>query len=159
MTGPTNNPTGSSENAVAFRKAADYCAIQERCISEVQQKLRLWEVDKASADEIIKRLLEEGFINEHRYATSFARGKFRILHWGRIKIKIELIRKFVARDHISIALQEIDESDYLKCLQTLLEKKIITLGGDTPENRFKAMRFAAGKGFEPELIQQIINLK
>jgi regulatory protein len=41
-------------------------------------------------DEIIIHLIGSNFLNEERFACSFARGKHRIKQWGKIRITNEL---------------------------------------------------------------------
>ncbi|MBK7174031.1 MAG: RecX family transcriptional regulator [Bacteroidales bacterium] len=139
------------DEAVAFRKAADYCAAQDHCISEVKDKLKHWNVDHTHVGKILERLLSEGFIDEQRYAKAFARGKFRNLQWGRIKIRYELHSKGIPEQMIINALEEIEEESYTQCLIELAKKKIKTQGSSEP---LKVMRFLASKGFEPELIRK-----
>lgn len=156
MQGYTRKADEHNEEAIAFRKAADYCAAQEHSVSEVRLKLHAWGIDGNLAGKIIDQLLEEGFIDELRYAKAFARGKFRNLEWGKIKIRAELKYKKISAEHISSALDEIDPEEYSGCLKELLDKKLHSLGVISRENKFKAMRFALSKGFEPELINALL---
>jgi len=158
MPGPPEKTSGLSPDlAVNFRKAAGYCALQERCISEMRLKLQKWGIGREEGEKMIKRLQDEGFIDEQRFAIAFARGKFRNLHWGKIKIKAELQRRNIGNILIINAINELDEIEYQDTIVKLLGKKIRELKPDTPENRFKAMRFLAGKGFEPELIRKLMH--
>ncbi len=155
MPGSINRSAEQNEFALAFRKAADYCASQEHCTSEIRLKLKSWGFDR-NTEQIISRLLNESFIDELRYSKAFARGKFRNLRWGRIKIKAQLRIKGIDINYIAIALREIDELEYHDCLTALIKKKLHELGGTSVENNFKAMRFALSKGFEPGLIQEVM---
>lgn len=136
----------------AYRKAADFCAIQDRSASEIKLKLKSWTVDRSFTEKIINRLLEEGFIDEKRFAINFTSGKFRIKSWGKIKIAAALRQKSIPANLIREAISTIDNIEYFTCLETLLQKKIKQLGGTNSDNRQKAARFTASKGFEPELI-------
>ena len=71
----------------AMQKLKHYCAYQERCHSEVRDKLYRLSVWKKDHDEIIAALIEENYLDEERFAMAFAGGKFRMNQWGRIKIK------------------------------------------------------------------------
>lgn len=144
------------EESVIMRKAADYCSMQEHCCSEVEQKLRLWQTEEPMIAGIISRLLNEGFINEKRYASAFARGKFRNLQWGRVKIRFELRQKKIPATIINQALEDLGEEEYMQVLKEIVDKKLKSLGGRTRGNQLKAMRFAAGKGFEPDLIRKTL---
>ena len=99
----------------------------------------------------------ENYLNEERYATAFASGRFRIKKWGRIKIKYELQQHKVSSYNITKALKNIDETDYLKTLTTLAEKKWLSLKGEQYLNRqAKANSYLLQKGFEQDLISTAI---
>ena len=72
-----------------------YCAFQERCINDVEQKLKLWKVNQKHIEKIIDQLIKEDYLNEERFARSYAGGKFRINHWGKTRIIHELERRKV----------------------------------------------------------------
>jgi regulatory protein len=136
----------------AYRKAADYCAIQDRCISEIKLKFSSWGIDSSFTSGIISKLIEEGFIDEKRFAINYAGGKFRINGWGKLKIAAGLRARNIPATLIQQALSTFEIDEYINFLNKLLQKKLKQLGGDTPENRQKATFFAASRGFEPGLI-------
>src|ERR1041384_7614127 len=104
----------------AYQKLKHYCAYQERCHSEVKEKLYQLGIRKKDHDEIIAALIEENYLNEERFAISFAGGKFRMKQWGRLKIKQALKQRQVSEYCIKKALKEIDEKTYRKTLEKLL---------------------------------------
>ena len=61
----------------AKRKLEHYCAYQERCHKEVVSKLRELQMIPQAIDVILVHLLDHNFLNETRFAETFARGKFR----------------------------------------------------------------------------------
>jgi regulatory protein len=136
----------------AYRKAADYCAIQDRCISEMQLKLRYWNIDSSIYSKIISKLVDDGFLDEKRFAVNYAGGKFRIKGWGKLKIAASLRARSIPASLIQQALSNIESDEYIRFLGSLLRKKLKLLGGDTPLNRQKAAWFAASRGFESALI-------
>lgn len=136
----------------SYRKAADYCAIQDRCISEMRLKFISWNIDRSYTNAIISKLTDEGFIDEKRFALNYAGGKFRIKGWGRIKIAAGLRARNIPQQVIQHALSQINIEEYTSFLDKLLQKKLKQLGGDTHENRQKAAFFAASRGFEQGLI-------
>jgi regulatory protein len=73
-------------NKEALLKLEHFCAYQERCHSEVVSKLYSLKMTADEIDTIVVQLIESNFLNESRFACSFARGKHRIKHWGRIRI-------------------------------------------------------------------------
>ncbi len=140
----------------AYRKAADYCAVQDRCISELQLKLRYWNIDSSYYSDIIAKLTEENFLNEKRFAINYAGGKFRMNGWGNLKIAASLRARAIPAVLINQALSQISTEEYTLFLETLLEKKLKQLGGNTVQNRQKAAFFAASRGFEQGMIAAVL---
>ncbi|HET9057525.1 MAG TPA: regulatory protein RecX [Chitinophagaceae bacterium] len=144
----------------ALQKLRHYCAYQERCHAEVKEKLYSMGLHKQEVEESISQLIEEDYLNEERFALLFAGSKFRIKQWGRVKIKYELKQKKVSAYCIRKAIDILDEGEYLKTLKQLAIKKWKSIKG-AGVNYFvkmgKTKNYLLQKGFEPELIQQIIN--
>ena len=111
----------------ALQKLKHYCAYQERCHSEVKEKLYSLGIWKKDQDEIFATLIEENYLNEERFAIAYAGGKFRINQWGRVKIRLALKQKQVIEYCIKKALREIDEKTYRKTLEKLATKKYASL--------------------------------
>ena len=140
----------------ACRKAADYCVSQDRCISEMRLKLKLWDIDSDYTDKIITKLTDEGFLDEKRFAVNYAGGKFRINGWGKLKIAASLRARSIPTELIQHALSLIGNEEYNSFLEQLLKKKLNQLGGNTLQNRQKAAFFAASRGFEQGMIAAVL---
>jgi regulatory protein len=144
----------------ALQKLRHYCAYQERCHAEVKEKLYSFGLRKQMVEESMAQLIEEDYLNEERFAMQFAGGKFRMKQWGRIKIKHALKQKQVSTYCISKAMKEIDEADYEKTLHKLAKQKWDSVKG-VGVNGFvkmgKTTDYLMQKGFEPELIKQVLN--
>jgi regulatory protein len=144
---------------LAIPKLKQYCAYQERCHSEVKEKLAGYGVYGDDAALIISNLIEENYLNEERFAIHFAGGRFRVKQWGRVKIKYELKQKQVSEYCIKKALKSIGEDDYEATLQKLTEQKLKTLKGE--KNIFikkrKLQDFLLQRGFENELVRAMVN--
>ena len=106
-----------------LEKIKHFCAYQERCHSEVRSRLLEMKVYGAELEDFMVILIEENFLNEERFARAFARGKFSLKQWGRIKIKHELKARNITSTLIQMAKKEIEEADYERTLQQLPEKK------------------------------------
>lgn len=150
-------PCEPPDAAQAFRKAADYCALQERCKEEVRAKMKQWGVINNLINSTIERLVGEGFIDEQRYATAFARGKFRLFDWGKTRIAVELKKRRIPQALITNALNEIDDNEYWKTIESLIFKKTHSNNNPSREEIAKLMNYLAGKGFEPDLVGDVIN--
>ena len=142
----------------ALPKAKYYCAYQERCHSEVKEKLYGFGLNKKEVDELLSQLIEENYLSEERFAIHFAGGKFRMKHWGRVKIKYELRKKQVSDYCIKKALTSLDDDEYIRILQKLFDEKLRTLKSE--KNIFikkrKLQDHLLQKGFETDLVRGLI---
>jgi regulatory protein len=141
----------------AWAKIQHYCAYQERSHREVKEKLYTYGLYKNEVEELLARCISEGFLNEERFARSFAGGKFRVKKWGRLKIENELKQHGLSKNCIARGLKELNPDDYTKTLRTLLAKKIAA--SQAPDNyslKNKVARFAIGKGYESELVWSLL---
>ncbi|WP_079701484.1 regulatory protein RecX [Daejeonella lutea] len=139
-------------------KAESYCAYQERSQHEVRNKLYEWGLHERDVEEIISELIQSNFLNEERFALAYTLGKFRIKGWGKIKIKQALKLKKVPDKMIAKSLKSIDPDDYAARLKVLIDKKSETLHEkDHYKRRFLLSRYAASKGYEQDLIGDLLN--
>lgn len=137
----------------ATKKIERYCAYQERCHKEVVSKLKEMHMIPEAIDQIMAHLILENFLNEERFAKSFARGKFSIKKWGRNRILKELKLRNISKYNIQTALREIDEEDYQKTLDTLANKRVEQLTGKSiQEKRKKLADYLLYRGWENHLI-------
>ncbi len=141
-------------------KIAAYCAYQERCQKEVREKLHERGIYGDLAEELIVDLIGEGFLNEERFAKAFVRGKFRLKKWGKNKIMQDLKFKNISQNCMKSGFEEIDEWEYLDTLSQLAEKKWNSFSEkDHFKKKHKVFQYLIGRGFESDLIQQVLNQK
>lgn len=141
----------------ALEKLRKYCAYQERSYADANQKMWDLEIPMEWRDDIVLALIEENFLNEERFARTYARGKFNIKKWGRVKITEGLKKHDVSKKCIQLAMTEIDEDAYLKVLRETIEKKRSSLKEKNHWKRKSAIyRFAMQRGFEPQLVNEAL---
>lgn len=138
----------------ATRAIERYCAYQERCHKDVVDKLKSMGMIELAIDEIIPHLIHHKFLNETRYAESFARGKFRIKKWGKNRIVRELKMKGLNDRTIKIGLKEISESDYILAFDTLSRKRLqqLTTETDKYKKRKKLADYLLYRGWESHMV-------
>jgi regulatory protein len=137
----------------ALIRISSFCAYQERTQQEVRDKLYGYGLHKDMAEELISKLISENFINEERFAKTYAGGKFRIKKWGRIKIKEALKAKGISEYSIRKGLLEIDATDYISTLLSLIEKRSEKEKEKNEYKRkYKIAQYLVGKGFETEMV-------
>ena len=148
---------GSLSLEQALQKARHYCAYQERCHSEVQEKLYSFGLRRAQVDEALAALIDENYLNEQRFAIQFAGGRFRMKHWGRVRIRYELKQKKVSDHCIRAALEAIDEDQYEGTLSRLAEERWEALRDETDPlvRRRKWQTWLLQKGYEADRIGRL----
>lgn len=145
---------------IALKKAMALCAGREHCYSEIRQKLHTWDVGNDDSEKILKILTDGKFIDEERYATAFSKDKFRYNKWGKIKISSALKMKRIPDEKITIALNAIDDSEYLDLLKNIVEKQKRSVKAKNQYDlKGKILRHCLAKGFESHLVYDLLNLE
>jgi regulatory protein len=140
---------------IAIAKMEHFCAYQERCHQEVIEKLQSIHMDSDEIDTIIVHLITENFLNEERFAFSFARGKHRIKKWGRIRITNELKFRKINQNLIHTALKEITPEEYNATFNSLSNRQWESIReSNALKKRKKFCDFMLRKGFESQLIYE-----
>ncbi len=137
----------------ALIKAQRFCVYQERCQSEMRDKLYEWGLYTDAVENIIAHLITDNYINEERFSKAYAGGKFRIKKWGRVKIIQELKKRKISDYCIKEAIREIDELDYMKTLKEIIAKKLKEKSKEKPQIRsHKVAQYAISRGFEGDFV-------
>lgn len=130
-----------------------YCVYQDRCHQEIIKKLYDYNITPVVHDAIIVHLIEHNFLNEERFSKSFARGKFNIKKWGKVRITRELKLRNISAYNIKSALNEIDKVDYYETFDNLAQRKFDSI---TETNKYKKRKKLADyllyRGWETDLV-------
>ncbi|WP_293889928.1 regulatory protein RecX [Flavobacterium sp.] len=132
-----------------------YCSYQERCHQEVVQKTRDLGMKNQEIDAIVVHLIQHNFLNEERFARSFARGKHRIKIWGKIRIVNELRQRHISAPNIKCALSEISDSEYEAAFNKLADRHWETITErNTQKKKKKFCDYLLRKGWESNLVYE-----
>lgn len=142
----------------ALARIKHFCAYQERCHSEVKERLYSFGLNTTEIDTIISELINDNFLNEERFARQYAGSKFRIKQWGKNKIRQQLKMKKISEYCIRKGLEEIDDADYEIVFKKLLAQKSDSLKRE--KNIFikkrKIKDFLLQRGFESSMIHEAL---
>jgi regulatory protein len=151
----TNSTTTTAE---ITKKLEHYCAYQERCHEEVMKKLYDFSISYHEKNEIISHLITHNFLNEERFACAFARGKFNIKKWGKIRIVNELKFRHISKYNIDKALKEIEEETYYQTFHVLAEKQWETIQETNLQKKKKKFcDYLLRKGWESHWVYEKLN--
>lgn len=140
-------------------KLAARCSTSEQCLSDVEAKLKRYDLSEEERTRILQHLVEEKYIDDKRYAEAFVRDKYRFNKWGRIKIAQGLRMKGIDNGSVNEAMELIDETEYLHILRELIKAKRKSIRGKSDyEVNGKLIRFAIGRGFEFAAIRSCMDV-
>ena len=115
-------------------KMAKYCAYQERCVKDVRDKLKTFDISEEEKTKILEYLLDNRFVNDERFAMAFVRGK------------------------VNQSGGQTDEEVYRQRLIDILKTKSKTIKAETDfEKKRKLAAYAMQKGFEGSLVWEVVN--
>ncbi|MEW2920384.1 regulatory protein RecX [Muricauda sp. ANG21] len=139
----------------ATKKMEHYCAYQERCHVEVVEKLKAMRMIPEAIDQIVTHLIRENYLNEERFARSFARGKFKIKKWGKQRIVRELKQRQISVFNVKSALAEIPDEDYHDTLDELAKKRLDQIKEPNIQKRKKKLAdYLLYRGWESHLVYE-----
>lgn len=132
------------------------CARREYCSSDIMAKaLKALDGDRAAAEEIVASLCRDGYIDDRRYASAFARDKAALGAWGPVKIRFQLRAKGVSDDVINEALESVETDRAADRMERLMLAKWKTLQSD-PQAKLKLLKYTLGRGYEYEEVRKSI---
>lgn len=138
-------------------KMAKYCAYQERCVKDVRDKLKTFEIPEEEKTKILDYLIDNRFVNDERFAKAFVRGKVNQSGWGLNKIRFHLMQKGIDKEIIAEALGQTDEEVYRQRLIDILKTKSKTVkAANDYEKKRKLAAYAMQKGFEGSLVWSVV---
>lgn len=142
----------------ALRRLEMQCVKSEQCEREALDRMHRWGLSADVAVQVLGSLKARGFIDNARYAEAFVRDKYRFQRWGRRKLAYALSMKGISRSDADGAMERIDEGEYRRILGALLGARAKAMGGvaRTYEGRTKLFRMAVSRGYEPELVADIL---
>lgn len=138
-------------NDAILKKVLHYCAYQDRCTQEVRSKLATFDMPDSEKKKMLKLLVDEGYLDDERYASTFVRSKIHLKKWGVNKIKMSLKMKGISEEIINDVLSEIDPEIYKEELIKVLKSKKIN-ESDPYKKKAKLAQYAMQKGYEPNLV-------
>lgn len=152
---PVKRPVTAKE---ALARLESLCARAEHCSHEMREKLRTWGIAPADAEQVMHSLLRNKYVDDSRFVRAFVNDKVRFARWGRRKIAQALAMKRIDSALVREALADVDIDIYASNLEDILNAKMRSLGDEaaTYEGRTKAYRFGVSRGYEPDLVANIL---
>lgn len=141
----------------ALRLLMNLCAKSEKCTSDARKALYRWGVDPSAHESIIRKLTEQKFIDDTRYAAAYVREKATLSRWGSYKIRSGLRTKQISEETIAEAVAQLDAHDMSGKLEEQLRRKMRTVKAkNSYDLRTKLLRYGAGLGFDFSEVNDLV---
>mgnify|MGYP002623802759 CR=1 FL=1 len=144
----------------AYLRLAALCARSEHCSYEMTEKMRRWELSEEACERVLRRLVQERYVDDSRYARAFVRDKVRYSKWGRRKVEQALWQKRVGEEIRRQALDEVGDEDYLSALRPLLRqrRKALKTASEYEASR-RLAQYALSRGYTYDIIRQCLDVE
>ena len=146
----------------AYNYALSLLAARPYSSSALRRKLGQKEYEAADADDAIRRLLDNGLLNDAKYAEQFARSKMLSTGASKRRLTQELYRKGIKGDVATQAIANVveqDEIDPAAVIERVAKKKLAQLGDLEPVIlRRRLFGFLARRGYDLDEIKRVVSL-
>lgn len=124
--------------------------------AELRKKLREKDICEDVISDVIKRLLELGYIDDEAYVELWLRGNSGKAGMNRRTIFNKLRLKGLDKELIESKLEEDPIDEYASAV-TVAQKKLRSLKGEARDKKRKLYAYLLGKGFTPDICYKVVN--
>lgn len=145
---------GADGPAEAYQRALGLLVRREHSRRDLVRKLALRGVAADQAREAVERLAGQGYQDDARFASAFARDRA-AAGYGPVRIRVELAGHGLVEDQISAALADC-EADWPARARMQVERRARPADLADPGRRRKLVDFLVRRGFDPETAWQAV---
>ena len=145
----------------ALQRLESLCSRSEQCEFDLNRKMITWGITSQDRKEIIEDLKSNRYVDEARFARSFAHDKSKFSGWGPSKIRMELIKRKISSTVITESLQSVENKVWKDAILRLAENKAKNLdltGEDSWNNQQKLYRYLIGRGYPSSAVSKIVTM-
>lgn len=143
----------------ALERLESLCSRSEQCEFDLERKMLNWHLNRADREEVLQSLRENRYVDNTRFANSFAMDKARFSSWGPGKIRMELILKKIPSAVIKSALERVEPQVWKDGLIKSARSKARSLdftGEDSYKEAQKLYRYLISRGFSSSSVSKIV---
>jgi regulatory protein len=123
---------------------------RERTVAEMARILAAKRVEPAVIEEVVGELVEQGFVDDARFARQFAEERRRLDSWGTERIERRLRALGIGREELAGALEAQPHAEELEAALAVLRRRF-PVPPSTPRDCERALGVLVRKGYELEL--------
>ena len=144
----------------AYNYALNLLSARPYATRALHRKLIQKQYSAADADDAVRRLVDNGLLNDARYAEQYARSKIMTTGASKRRLQQDLYRKGIRGDVASEAIASVveqEEIDPAAVIERVAKKKLAQLGALEPlVLKRRLFAFLARRGYEVEEIKAVV---
>jgi regulatory protein len=145
----------------AYNYALILLAARPYASSALRRKLIQKQYPAADADDVIRRLLDNGLLNDAKFAEQYARSKMQSTGASKRRLTQDLYRKGIKGDVATEAIANVveqDEIDPAAMIERVAKKRLAQLGDLEPVAlRRRLFAFLARRGYDLDEIKSVVS--
>lgn len=143
-----------------LNKSFKFLSYRPRSEKEVRDYLLRKKADDITLERIIQSLKENNFINDFDFTKWWIEQRTKFRPKAQRLIKLELLRKGIAKDLIEEILQDktVETETDLDKAKKIAQKKLLRYKNEEPHKKYEKMvRFLASRGFNWDTIKEVVD--
>ena len=144
----------------AYNYALNLLSARPYATSALYRKLIQKKYSAADADDAIRRLVDNGLLNDAKYAEQYARSKILSTGSSKRRLQQDLYRKGIKGDVATTAIANVleqEEIDPAVVIERVAKKKLAQLGALEPlVLRRRLFAFLARRGYDLDEIKSVV---
>ena len=145
----------------AYNYALNLLSARPYATRALHRKLIQKQYSAADADDVIRRLVDNGLLNDAKYAEQYARSKMLSTGTSKRRVQQDLYRKGIAGDLATNAIANVLESEEIDpaaVIERVARKKLAQLGDLEPlVIRRRLFAFLARRGYGVDEIKAVVS--
>jgi regulatory protein len=145
----------------SYDQALDLLAARAYSVADLRRKLARRQLPQGEIDTVVGRLIENGLLDDTKYAHQYARQKLLNDSAARHRIRMELRRKGIAAEMADGAVDAVIEDegiDTSAAVERVARKKLLSLGDlDDQVRRRRLYGFLARRGYSIDEIKSVVD--
>ena len=145
----------------AYNYALNLLSARPYSTSALHRKLIQKKYQAADADDVIRRLVDNGLLNDAKYAEQYARSKILSTGASKRRLQQDLFRKGIKGDVATSAIAaviEAEEIDPAAVVERVAKKKLAQMGDLEPlVLRRRLFSFLARRGYDVDEIKRVVS--
>lgn len=151
--GSAKEPPSKRKGVSLKARAIDFLSRREHSRLELQRKLQRHSDDLEAINQLLDELQAQNWLCDERFTQSLINR--RAHKFGSRRLLQELRQQGVDAQHIDLALEQLQDSEFERALE-VWERKFGTAPTDQ-KSYAKQHRFMASRGFSPDLLRKILD--